>query len=305
MTSGTTRLTVHVPFPSGRPKSDRLEKAFTFLQRWPLALVCPFQDTPGRWSADPDYLSGSESERLDDLLASWTDPDMTIAWCGRGGYGSTRLLGFLEQALAGRTVTPTRFLGYSDITALFAFIRTLGLPIECVHTPVLTEIFEHPQPEIVLEALHGRATALPVTNPDPRCADFENSVWGGNLAVLASLAGTPWLPKIRESAILLEDIDETPYRLDRFVTQLHDSGFFRHSPGVFLGYFTRCGQGSAGGDLVKTRLRELDIPLLGELPVGHEPDHRPLFLDRIYRFDPSSGCLVPHQQGSTLSARTA
>ena len=285
--------TVHVPFPSGRPKKERLDRAYSFVEDWPVQLVCPFRTTPERWTADPDYLSGTEEQRIDDLLESWLDPEVSVAWCGRGGYGATRLLGKLEQALTDRTVTPTRFLGYSDITALFAFIRSRGLPIECIHTPVLTEIFDHPQPELILDAINGQPTALLVDDPSPRCQSFEGGIWGGNLAVLASLAGTPWLPEIRDSAIFLEDIDETPYRLDRFVTQLHDSDFFRFTPGVFLGYFTRCGEKNAGIEVVRTRLRELNIHLLGELPAGHEPHHLPIFLDRTYRFEASSGRLFP------------
>lgn len=286
-------MVVHVPFPSGRPKPERLEKALEFLRDWPVEIVCPLLNSSTRWNADPDYLSGSEEERIADILESWLDSTYPLAWCGRGGYGATRLLSFLAQALKGKSVSRTRFLGYSDITALFALVRTLQLDIECVHTPVLTEIFEHPQPELVLRALQGQPCPIPVVNAGPGCAEFEGCLWGGNLAVLASLAGTPWLPKMRDSAILLEDIEETPYRLDRFVTQLHDSDFFEQARGVFLGYFTRCGQGSAGRDVVVTRLRELDIPLLGELPIGHEPDHHPVFLDRTYRFDPTSSRLIP------------
>lgn len=286
-------MRIHVPFPSGRPKIERLEKAFSFLQSRSFELDCPFRRTPSRWDGEPGYLSGTEAERVSDLLESFLDPEVTIAWCGRGGYGATRLLGALQLALAERTATPTRLLGYSDITALFAFVKSQGLPIECVHTPVLTEICEHPQPEVVLQALQGQPIPLPVRHPNPGCRDFVGEIWGGNLAVLASLAGTPWLPEMRESAILLEDIEEAPYRLDRFITQLHDSSFFRDTPGVFLGYFTRCGQGSEGRDAVAARLRELEIPLLGELPVGHEPDHHPVFLDRIYRFDSASNRLLP------------
>ena len=289
----TPPLRVHVPFPSGRPKPERLDKALEFLRDWPVELVCPLLESTTRWTADPDYLSGTEAERIQDILGSWLDPEYPLAWCGRGGYGATRLLSFLAAALEGQSVTPTRLLGYSDITALFALVRTLELDIECIHTPVLTEIFEHPQPDLVLSALQGTPCAIPVKNVSSLGTNFEGPIWGGNLAVLASLAGTPWLPKIRDSAILLEDIEETPYRLDRFVTQLHDSGFFAHTPGVFLGYFTRCGQGSAGRDVVVTRLQELGVPLLGELPVGHEPDHHPVFFTHTYRFDSASASLIP------------
>lgn len=208
--------------------------------------------------------------------------------------------------MAGLSLPPSRMLGYSDITALFAFIRAHSLPIECVHAPVVTEIPDHPQPELVLEALRGNPCPLPVSNS--RLTSFRGPIWGGNLAVLASLCGTPWLPKVESGALFLEDIDEAPYRLDRFLTQLHDNGFFASARGVFLGQFSKCGQGDAGLRLVRQRLEELGVERLGELPVGHEALHLPLFLDLEYRLDPESSYLEPESganRGEGLSVRTA
>jgi muramoyltetrapeptide carboxypeptidase len=120
------------------------------------------------------------------------------------------------------------------------------------------------------------------------------------MAVLASLCGTPWLPKIKGGAILLEDVDETPYRLDRFVTQLHDSDFFSDVEGVFLGQFTKCGTDNAGLKVVTQRLSDLGISFLGELPVGHEALHLPLFFDLSYKFEARTGTLQP--QGNRVDA---
>ena len=282
-----SRTSVLVPFPSGRPLREKLDRALAFLERYSdLQLTCPLLGQPDRWLSDPQYLCGSDQERIAEIVEMWTDAGTEVVWCGRGGYGATRLLGFLERELDGKTLQRSRLLGYSDITALFAFITSKRLPIDCVHAPVLTEIPDHPQPELIHQALHGLPCALPVANG---VTEFRGSIWGGNLAVLASLCGTPWLPRIERGAIFLEDIDEAPYRLDRFVTQLHDGGFFRDAQGVFLGQFTRCGTVDAGLNVVKQRLADLGIPFLGELPVGHEAHHLPLFFDLEY-----------HLQGATL-----
>ena len=296
-------LPVFVPFPSGRPKPERVSAALSFLESWPIEISCPLLCQPARWASDPDYLCGSDSDRWTEMVDAWTGQD-TI-WCGRGGYGATRLLSYLDQALQDKTVRATRMLGYSDITALFAYIQSRRLPIECVHAPVLTEIPDHPAPQQVLAALRGEPGPLPVSHPGAELAGFEAPLWGGNLAVLASLCGTPWLPRLPRTAIMLEDIDEAPYRLDRFVTQLEDSGFFQETLGVFLGQFTKC-QGEAGLLAVRRRLEELGVPVLGQLPVGHEAMHVPLFLGLPYRFDAETSTLRPSSDRvGAQAARTA
>lgn len=300
-------MTVGVPFPSGRPQRERVQRALLFLQETTeLELHCPLLEQPERWTSAPSYLCGSDEERAAELLTMWSESGPTRSWCGRGGFGATRLLDRLATLLTDRSLPPSRLLGYSDITALFALIRVLRLPVDCVHAPVLTEIPDHPEPETVYRALEGWPCSLPVSAASDRGRRFEGPIWGGNLAVLASLCGTRWLPRVTEGALFIEDVDEAPYRLDRFITQLHDSDFFEHAEGVFLGQFTRCGEDQAGVRIVRDRLRELKVPLLGELPVGHEAHHLPLFLDLAYRFDPKQTVLQPlGDRSQALSVRTA
>lgn len=298
---------VGVPFPSGRPVRERVERALTFLRTSSdLQPHCPLLDQPGRWTSDPSYLCGSDDQRVEELLDMWGIDGPSRSWCGRGGYGATRILERLATALSDLSLPPSRFLGYSDITALFALIRVLGLPIDCIHAPVLTEIPDHPEPDKVFRALDGTPCPLPVQAATDRTARFEGAIWGGNLAVLASLCGTRWLPRVESGAIFIEDVDEAPYRLDRFVTQLHDAGFFARAEGVFLGQFTRCGPEEAGLRVVRERLDELGIVRLGELPVGHEAYHLPLFFDLSYRFSSELGALEPlGDRSDALSVRTA
>ncbi len=296
-----------VPFPSGRPVRDKVERALEFLRsNTELAPFCPLLEQAERWTSEPGYLCGSDQQRAEELMAMWSESGPARSWCGRGGYGATRLLGLLQSSLEGTSLPPSRLLGYSDITALFALIKVLKLPIDCVHAPVLTELPDHPEPETVFRALEGIPCSLPVGAPDGQTASFSGTIWGGNLAVLASLCGTPWLPRLTSGAAFLEDVDESPYRLDRFVTQLHDSGFFARCDGVFLGQFTRCGSDNAGHLIVRERLRDLGIALLGDLPVGHEAYHLPLFLDLPYRFDAKGGVLQPlGDRSDALNVRNA
>lgn len=287
-----SRLAISIAFPSGRPHRPKVERALSWLRAWPVDVRCPLLEQDRRWTSRPDYLAGDDEERAEEMLGLWRAGNSPVIWCGRGGYGATRILGRLEAGLAGGAVGPARLYGYSDITALFALIRVHRLPIASVHFPVLTELPDHPAPEVLLRALQNQPCPLPLSHREGSPA-FEGPIWGGNLAVLASLCGTPWLPRIDDGAIFLEDIDEAPYRLDRFLTQLFDSGFFASTHRVVLGQFTRCGQDGSGLRAVKQRIGELGLELLGEIPVGHEAHHLPLFLDQSYRFDPASEMLQP------------
>ncbi len=280
-----------VPFPSGPPCPQKLSSALTHLRSsWKqFRFTCPWTDR-ARSSGRYPYLAGEDEERLTEFTRCLGQPD-AVVWCGRGGYGATRLLTRLNGFWKANPPGPGRLLGYSDITALFALLKSMGSPIECVHAPVLCEIEAHPKPEVVSKALMGEATPLPVRHPSSSLENFEAPIWGGNLAVLASLAGTPWLPSLRGVAVLLEDVDEAPYRLDRFLTQLAETGQLNGNAGILLGEFTNCGDADETRELLSQRCQELGWEVLGQVPVGHQPWHLPVFLDRTFSYNIESQTL--------------
>src|SRR5690606_207496 len=98
---------------------------------------------------------------------------------------------------------------------------------------------------------------------------------GGNLAVLAAMAGTPYWPSAEGRIVLLEDVGERPYRLDRMLTQVVQAGLFRGARGVVVGQLTSCDEpgdnGLSGLTVVMEILSELGVPVLSELALGHEP----------------------------------
>lgn len=289
--------TIIVPFPSGPPSAAKLHSALSFARsNWQqFRFHCPWESRE-RPNDDYPYLAGSDQERVQEFLGCFS-ANGSVVWCGRGGYGATRVLAQLARHWGTSPPSPGgRLLGYSDITALFALIKTLQLNLECIHSSVLCEVPDHPEPDSLLRALSGRPTPLPVSHPGESLEGFEAPVWGGNLAVLASLAGTPWLPELAGTAVLIEDIDEAPYRLDRFLTQLSESGRLDSNAGILLGGFTHCGDEDKTRALVSRRCRELGWKILGSVPVGHQPMHLPVFLDRTYRYCRDSKSLVCERQ---------
>ena len=256
---------------------------------------------------DPDALAthmrfaGDDATRLAAIhraAASGAD----VALMSRGGYGLTRLLADIHyKALARAVAAGTRFVGYSDFTALQCALLAKTGAITWVG-PTVGEDFGAPDPpDDIMEACFddlvrgqgegagwtlpkprrlvaapGKAAA-PVDAPAPRARVIRDAVlWGGNLAVLTSLLGTPYFPDIRGGVLFLEDIAEHPYRVERMLTQLLFAGVLERQKAIVLGQFTKYqlfpnDKGyklETAVDWIRGKLR---IPVFTNLPFGHVP----------------------------------
>lgn len=304
LNQGRARDDIRILFPSSYPTSQsRIEEAREALEphgdrfcfHWPTELRAR------RKGDATDYLAGSDQERCQ-AIVGFLRSDQAVGWFGRGGYGLTRILPLLTDSLSGLSMSSTkRWMGYSDISALFALCKVLSLPVECIHGPMACAFAYQPNKEVLLRALRGEPAPIPLTTSKPE-VEFHGSIWGGNLAVLASLCGTRWLPTPNaDCAIFLEDVDEAPYRVDRYFTQLYQAGFFSQTQKVILGTFTQFEPAFAVYDTAVSRCQELGLDFLGRVPVGHSEPHSPIFLDKPYRYSPSERCLVPNFQGQGQS----
>ncbi|MGW5264064.1 S66 peptidase family protein [Microbispora sp. NPDC004025] len=218
------------------------------------------------------YLAGSDAARAADLRDAWCDPGVAAVVCARGGYGTTRLLGLLDwdaMAAAG----PKILLGSSDVTALHrAFADRLGLATLFGPMPATAAIGGAEGPEPVTFA-HLREALFEGGTPAPIKGDrvivpgrAEGRLTGGNLALLAALCGTPYALRARGRVVLLEDVTEEPYRIDRMVTQLLQAGCLDGAAGIVLGSWVDCGDPLP---MLAERLAPLGVPVLAGLPVGH------------------------------------
>ncbi|MEV4459488.1 LD-carboxypeptidase [Microbispora sp. NPDC049633] len=218
------------------------------------------------------YLAGSDAARAADLRDAWCDPGVAAVVCARGGYGATRLLGLLDwdaMAAAG----PKILLGSSDVTALHrAFADRLGLATLFGPMPATAAIGGAEGPEPVTFA-HLREALFEGGTPAPIKGDrvivpgrAEGRLTGGNLALLAALCGTPYALRARDRVVLLEDVTEEPYRIDRMVTQLLQAGCLDGAAGIVLGSWVDCGDPLP---MLAERLAPLGVPVLAGLPVGH------------------------------------
>jgi muramoyltetrapeptide carboxypeptidase len=193
------------------------------------------------------YLAGSDLQRLSDLHEMFHNKNVKAIFSIRGGYGSGRLLDKIDYKLIRNN--PKIFVGYSDITALqMAFFAKTGLvtfggPMVAVDfhdeiSPFTEEVFWR---TITSNKKIGRIQ-------NPRKEKFyllnkgrgQGRLLGGNLSILTSLMGTEYLPKLKDSILLLEDANEAPYRIDRMFNQLRLAKILKQVSGIILGHFVDC-----------------------------------------------------------------
>ena len=244
------------------------------------------------------YLAGSDAQRLAQLTTALGDPDIGAVFCARGGYGAMRLL----PALEGLTPAPKPLVGFSDITALHAWLQRNGLI--SVHGPVLTQLgkLETQTHERLFALLEDGAPAAPLQGTDtfvPGVA--EGPLQGGTLAVLSRLLGTPYLPPLEGAVLLLEDVGEQPYRLDRMWTHLALAGVFRQVRGIVLGAFTGCEPRDAdytSAQVLRDLATATGLPCAAGFPIGHGERNEPVPLGARVRLDATARTLT-FLQGAT------
>ncbi|WP_109127296.1 muramoyltetrapeptide carboxypeptidase [Dyella sp. C11] len=228
--------------------------------------------------------AGPDEARVADLNALATmDSLPDIALSVRGGYGATRLLEHirydaLRERLAG---SHTLLVGHSDFTAIqMALYVKSGLVT--FGGPMLGPDFGAPELNSLMWEHFWRAVSEPASTaawetPSRHELDVEGLLWGGNLAMLCSLLGTPYFPAIEGGILFVEDVGEPPFRIERLLYQLHLSGVLDRQKALVLGHFTHCRPHSYdNGYDTETAFDQIArvarIPIVRGMPFGHEPD---------------------------------
>jgi muramoyltetrapeptide carboxypeptidase len=221
--------------------------------------------------------AGTDTQRLAAFERAMKQK-LPIVMASRGGYGVTRLLPHLDwRALAD---SGKRFVGQSDFTAFnLAFLAKTGLvsyagPTACydfgaTKTEILTT-------EIFGEVMRGELEILSFESPQADPVDCRGVLWGGNLAMITALIGTPYMPKIKGGILFIEDVGEHPYRVERMLNQLAQAGILGKQKALLLGGFTdyRLAEHDRGYDLssaIAFIKKTINIPIVPGLPYGHTP----------------------------------
>ncbi len=234
------------------------------------------------------YFAGNHQRRLAEFQEAITDPDATAIVAARGGFGAMKLLPHLSLDAIRQRAIP--LVGFSDITALHLLWNLAGVP--SLHAPVVTALGRHPEQRGPWrQALLGQAPPLHGKDDWGRPRPVEGMVIGGNLCMLASLVGTPYMPRLDGCILLLEDVGERAYRIDRFLTTLRLHGVFEKVAAVVLGQFIDCfeSEGRTVESVLEATFGDAPFPILRDVPVGHGEANQPVPLGRPARLQ---GCSI-------------
>ncbi|AFH64047.1 S66 peptidase family protein [Paenibacillus caseinilyticus] len=244
------------------------------------------------------YLAGEDEVRAAELNAMFADDEIRAVFCARGGYGSGRIAPLLDYEAI--RANPKIFWGYSDITFLHAAIgRRAGLIT--FHGAMLVCLAEGEPHPVTLEGFGQlfEPKLLRVGREDaPLAALVGGTAYGrlagGNLTLLASTLGTPYEIDTRGRIVLLEDIGEEPYRLDRMLNQLQQAGKLSAAAGFLIGDFRDCGpvkrrESFTAAEVIAHYIRAAGRPALSGLPIGHSVPHFAVPLGALLKVDGDEG----------------
>jgi muramoyltetrapeptide carboxypeptidase len=265
---------VGVLSPSGPQPQERLEAAIQSVRDFGLEPVvydsCRLKH---------GYFAGTDRERAADLQSAFADPSVKGVICIRGGYGAHRLMEYVDLDAIAAARKP--LYGYSDITALHIELNRRG--VISWHTPMPGTEWYHGLDDFtqacVRSALFGPLPGS-IVNPDGSAftelvpGKAEGILCGGNLSLVASTIGTYYEIDTKGKILFLEDIDESPYRIDRMLLQLRHAGKFSDCAGVVFGPFTNCVAPEAPNSLTVDEvldelLGDIGKPVAKGLQCGH------------------------------------
>jgi muramoyltetrapeptide carboxypeptidase len=227
------------------------------------------------------YLAGGDEERIWDLHWAFKNSLIDGIWCIRGGYGSLRLLSLIDWAVL--TKHAKIFVGMSDITAIQLAALRVSFPTFSGPMPLmakgdrLTDFSKKHFWAAVGKPEHDLVITNAPTDPEPvilASGTARGRLVGGNLHTLASLIGTPWEAQLDGAIMVLEEVAEAPYRIDRLLSQLILSGRCNGVRAVALGRFSGCYEHEEDEviEVLEERLGMLRVPVLYGLAIGHMPD---------------------------------
>jgi len=264
--------------PSSPFKREHLDEGIDVMRRMGIDVV----DTSEQVLREGHpFLNGSDDERVASLIDALTD-DVDVVWLARGGYGLTRIMRPLRERLVEHRShfesngLPT-IVGFSDATALFGLLATLDMP--AVHGPLATSLRNEPDDSVehlrqMLQGdVHQELACIPRAG---RVDEVQAPLFVANLCVLTALVGTDAMPDLNGRILVVEEIGERPYRIDRMLAQLTDAGALDGVVALCTGHLTGCDERKEQEvtETAHARFAEwsarLGLPWFSDLPVGHE-----------------------------------
>ena len=248
---------------------EELNEGVSLLKSWGLLPV--FGRTIG---LSHHQFAGTDWERTQDLQAALDNPEIKAIWCARGGYGTVRIIDYLnfDQFI----INPKWVIGFSDVTVLHSHIHSLG--VQTIHATMPVSLSSNTQKakDTLQQALFGKSPDLSIDTPNslniPGIA--SGVLVGGNLSILYSLCGSSSSLNTKDKILILEDLDEYLYHIDRMITNLKRNGMLNSLKGLIIGGMTKMHDnkvpyGETAPQIIFNAVKDCNYPVVFDAPTGH------------------------------------
>lgn len=282
--------TVGITCPARKISLQDIQVAIDRLKSWDLNVV--IGDTIGK--ADHQY-AGSDVERRNDLQKMLNNPSINAILFGRGGYGTVRILDdldfrpFLDK--------PKWLLGFSDITYLHTLLNC-NIGVETIHSTMPISFPTNTKESI--DSLHDILFGKPLeyrfsAHSLNRNGEMNGEIVGGNLSILYSILGTKSILNTHQKILLIEDLDEYLYHIDRMMMAMKRAGKLKHLAGLLVGGMSDMNDntipfGKTAEEIIYEHIAEYDYPVCFNFPCGHIPDNRAVILGRNAKVEVGDTC---------------
>ena len=262
---------VGIAAPGRKISVQEVKAAGVILDSWGVNVV----HAPNLCSDAHGYLAGSDKERISDFQLLLDSPEIKAIICARGGYGTTRILDALN--FSALLENPKWIVGFSDITALHLRLDKLG--INSIHStmPIFFARAESSESVESLWAVLGgqRKGIYGPANENNKHGIATGRMVGGNLSLIADSIGTSSDPDTDGKILVLEEIDEYSYKIDRMLMHLKRSGKLNNLAGLIIGHMSDIREpelpfGESIGDIVLGKVADSKFPVAFNFPIGHE-----------------------------------
>lgn len=247
------------------------------------------------------YLAGNDKDRAEDLNTMFADKEVQAIICLRGGYGSVRMAPYLNLKLIKRNPKP--FFGYSDVTLLLNYISN-KCKFTTFHGPMIASDFNDITTREYFLNIISHDNNKVIYNLNDIChdkyliwnkKDFSGTIVGGNLSIISSTIGTPYEIRFNNNILLVEDVNESPYSVDRMLSQLISCGKLQKLSGIIIGYFTNCVSKDNKlnfEDIIREKLIPLNIPIIQGVKIGHDYPNITLPIGCKFKFSSNENLLI-------------
>ncbi len=286
--------TIGMICPSGYMPFDKAQKCIDILQQW------DFKVQVGKTLGNQNnYFSGTDEERLYDLQMMLDDENIKAIYCGRGGYGLSRIID--KISFKNFIQHPKWIIGYSDITLLQAHIFS-NYNIASLHAPMAAAFNEMDESkkyiDSVFDSLIGKRQIYKCASHQlNRNGICKGELLGGNLALLTHIIGTKSNINTKNKILFIEDIGEYKYNIDRMLIQLKRAGKLDELGGLIIGSFTEIKDttipfGQEIKEIILDKIREYNYPVCFDFPVGHVKENYALKIGVTYKLTVSDEVLL-------------